>query len=486
MAALSTALHYAVSSLSASAAQTALLSRNIAGASDPNYSRKSALLISLPGGAVAVGFYNRSADKRLLDKLLDVSSSAAGKQTLLAGLEKLSATVGDPASGTSISAILGRLQLSLQAYEADPSSLQLANGAVQSARDMARGLNDSTAAVQALRQEADAGMAASVDRVNALLEQFKVVNDAVVRGAGTAADLTDTLDERDRILKLLSEEIGIRTVTRANNDVAIYTDGGVTLFETQPRRVSMEPTAIFTAGTIGNAVFADGVRITGATSPMPSSGGTLQAQADIRDRLAVTYQTQLDEVARGLIEMFAEQDQGAVPTLPDVVGLFTYPGAPAVPPPGTVISGLAGQITLNALAEGNPQLIRDGGFGGAAYVYNVGGAAGFQERISGLIAGFDAARGFDGAAQLGATASLKDFSAGSASWVESRRQAADQAAEFELALKSRTSDALLRKTGVNIDEEMAAMLDLERSYQASSKLIAAIDSMLAALLAAIG
>ena len=81
---------------------------------------------------------------------------------------------------------------------------------------------------------------------------------------------------------------------------------------------------------------------------------------------------------------------------------------------------------------------------------------------------------------------MKDFSAGSASWVESRRQAADQAAEFELALKSRTSDALLRKTGVNIDEEMAAMLDLERSYQASSKLIAAIDSMLAALLAAIG
>ena len=40
-------------------------------------------------------------------------------------------------------------------------------------------------------------------------------------------------------------------------------------------------------------------------------------------------------------------------------------------------------------------------------------------------------------------------------------------------------------TGVNIDEEMSAILDLEKSYQASAKIIAAIDSMLNSLMEAI-
>ncbi len=36
-------------------------------------------------------------------------------------------------------------------------------------------------------------------------------------------------------MKLLSEELGIRSVTRSNNDIALYTDSGVTLFESVPR-----------------------------------------------------------------------------------------------------------------------------------------------------------------------------------------------------------------------------------------------------------
>ena len=49
----------------------------------------------------------------------------------------------------------------------------------------------------------------------------------------------------------------------------------------------------------------------------------------------------------------------------------------------------------------------------------------------------------------------------------------------------RTSDALSKATGVNLDEEMTLMLELERTYQASSKLISTIDSMLGSLLAAV-
>lgn len=490
MSSLSSALNYAISGLTTTAAQTALVSRNVTFANDPDYSRKIANVITLPGGASAVASYSRSADKRLLDKLLDVSSSAAGKQAILDALERLSATIGDPESDSSITAMAGKLQQSLQAYEANPANGMLAADALRMATNLANGLNQATAAVQDVRKTADDEMAASVSRINTLLDQFKVANDAIVRGDGTATQLADNLDQRDRILKQLSEEMGIRTTTRPNNDIAIYTDGGVTLFETNPRKVTMEPTQTFQPGVAGQAVYVDGVRITGVPAIMPSSTGRLQGLAEVRDRVSVTYQAQLDEIARGLVEMFAESDQQPVPSLPDAVGLFTYDGAPAVPPPGVIVTGLAGRIRVNSLADpaqgGNPALIRDGGFGGAAYSYNPAGAAGFQGRLAQLIGAFEAPRAFDQIAQLGNQASLKTFGANASGWIEAKRQQANQNAEFDQALKSRTSESLLRVTGVNIDEEMAAMLDLEKAYQASSKVISVIDGMLAQLLEAVG
>ena len=488
MASLSTALNYAVAGLRVNSAQTAVISRNISSASDPDYVRKIADLTRLPGGAISVSSYSRSADLRLLDKLLQTTSGAAGKQVSLDALAKLSATIGDPESDGSLTALVAKLQQGLQGYEADPASITLGSEAYRRAADLAAGLNSASAAVQETRAQADQDMAASVTRINSLLAQFKVANDAVVRGSGTASDLTDSLDQRDRILKALAEETGVRTVTRANNDVAIYTDSGVTLFETNAREVSFVPSAHLDATTAGNAVYVDGVKITGIPSLMPSRSGKLQALADIRDKTAVTYQTQLDEVARGLIESFAEHDVTGSGQ-PDRAGLFTSASGSAVPASGTVVAGLAARLSTNALADpargGNVALIRDGGFNGAAYVSNASGAAGYQDRIAALISGLDTPRAFDPAAQLGATASLKAFSAAASGWVEDKRQAADAALDFDSALKSRANDALLRRTGVNIDDEMTAMLDLEKAYQASSKVIAAIDGMLNALLEAV-
>lgn len=488
MASLSTALNYAVAGLRVNSAQTAVISRNISSASDPDYVRKTADLTRLPGGAISVSSYSRSADLRLLDKLLQTTSGAAGKQVSLDALAKLSATIGDPESDGSITALVAKLQQSLQGYEADPSSTTLGSEAYRRAADLAAGLNSASAAVQETRSQADQDMAASVNRINSLLAQFKVANDAVVRGSGSASDLTDNLDQRDRILKALAEETGVRTVTRANNDVAIYTDSGVTLFETNAREVSFVASAHLDATTAGNAVYVDGVKITGVPSLMPSRSGKLQALADIRDKTAVTYQTQLDEVARGLIESFAEHDVISSGQ-PDRAGLFTSASGSAVPTSGAVVAGLAVRLSANSLADpaqgGNVALIRDGGFNGASYVSNASGAAGYQDRIAALIGALDAPRAFDPAAQLGAAASLKAFSAAASGWVEDKRQAADAALDFDSALKSRANDALVRRTGVNIDDEMTAMLDLEKAYQASSKVIAAVDGMLNALLEAV-
>ena len=96
--------------------------------------------------------------------------------------------------------------------------------------------------------------------------------------------MTDDLDQRDQILASISEEIGIHTVTRANNDMAIYTDNGLTLFDTHARSVTFDPTTLFSPSTGGNAVMVDGVPVTGNTGLTGSSSGRIAALAQFATR----------------------------------------------------------------------------------------------------------------------------------------------------------------------------------------------------------
>ena len=297
--------------------------------------------------------------------------------------------------------------------------------------------------------------------------------------------MTETLDQRDAILKLLAEEIGIRTVTRSNNDLVIYADGGAVLFEGSPRNVTMTASPVFDPLTPGNELRIDGTAVSGAAAVMPVTTGRLAALLEVRDNVTMQMQQQLDEVASGLIRLFAESDQTDPPALSDVAGLFVDTGG-GIPAAGTASRGLASRISLNALADprsgGAPDKIRDGGLGGAAYVYNADGLSGYQERISQLIEAFEVTLDFDVSAGLGHQSSLKAFATNSAAWLESLRQSSTTASDDATAKKVRASEALLRVTGVNIDQEMAALLDLEKSYQASSKIISMIGSMLDSLL----
>ncbi len=226
---------------------------------------------------------------------------------------------------------------------------KLAGGeaAIQAAQNLANGLNGASAAVQNVRLQADQGMASSVDTINSLLSQFTQLNNQIVSGSQSGADISDAMDQRDSVLQQLSGQIGITTVTRSNNDVAIYTDSGVTLFDKSARAVSFDPTSDFSASTQGNAVYADGVPITAQGSPMSIHSGALAGYAAVRDQIAPTYESQLDEVARGLITQFQETDQsGANPPATSQAGLFTNGSSLSVPVFGTAVPGLAATIQV--------------------------------------------------------------------------------------------------------------------------------------------
>ncbi len=379
---LTSALSTAQSALSNTSRHTSVVSRNIADAQNPDYARRSAVTVSTAPGARTVQI-TRAADEPLFRHNLQALSGYSAQSMLMSGMDKLALSVNGDSNGSSAALILGKFQEAMQLYSASPSNRNIAQSAVEAAHSMVRSLNEGSAAIQTFRTDMDRQIATSVAEVNTILSDFQKANIEIVNGTRTGADINDALDQRDGLLKKLAEYLPISTITRGDNDMVITTQDGATLFETLPREVTFQPTLAYSAGVGGSAIRVDGVPVRAGSGGNTSASGTLAAMMQLRDDVSVTMQAQLDEVARGLIESFAEHDPSA--TNPSLAGLFTWAGGPGLPAAGTLNNGLAASIRVNGAFDstlgGNPQLIRDGGANGAAYVTNSSGAASFSDRI---------------------------------------------------------------------------------------------------------
>lgn len=483
---LTSALNIAQSALQNTSRQTAIVSRNIADADNPNYSRRSAVLASTAPGARIVEI-QRAADEQLLRQSLSALSSWEGQNALLAGLESLKTSVNGVDNTSSPATVIGKFQEALHLFSATPSNRTLAENAIDAARQVVRVLNDGSTAIQASRIEADQQIAGSVDQLNTLLADFHEANKAVVAGTRSGSDVSEALDRRDAILKQISEHLPVSTIKRSDNDMVVMTQDGAMLYETVPRTVTFEPLTSYAAGTVGNAVYVDGVQIVGGSGGNTNASGKIAGLIQLRDSVAPTMQSQLDEIARGLVTAFAETDPTGV--LADRTGLFTWPGAPAIPADGILVGGLAGRISINAAMDseqgGDPILLRDGGANGAAYRWNTGNDASYTGLLIAYGDRLDAPMTFDPDAAIGTDATLGGYSANAISWLEGLRKDASGAADAKSALMMRTNESLSNATGVNTEQEMLLLLDLEHSYEASARLMKAVDDMLAALFAAV-
>lgn len=468
---LSAAMKTAQSSFSNVGLQSAVTSKNIANASNPNYARRAAILATATSGATVVETQRAQNEALLKQNLLSISKSS-GQDTLLAGLTQMKMMMGGEDYEIAPSTYLAKLRDNLQTFADKPSEISLAETVVSDAIDVANSLNSTSNALQKLRAEADADIDTAVTELNRLLSEFKTYNDKVRLGTAAGTDVNDALDQRDKLLTEISGIVGVTAVNRTHNDLALYTSDGTVLFETVPRTVSFQPTTTFTAAVDGNQVLVDGVPVQAGAGGNTSAQGTIAALLQIRDYVAPTFQKQLDEVARGVIEVFSEGG---------VEGLFISNGLPAVTDPG-----LAAVIRVNpdviSSEGGSPTKLRDG----INAVYNTGNNASFSDLLNGYTSAFEAPMSFDPDASIETTTTLLSFSTSSVGWLEEIRRAATTAGDDKAALLGRTQEALLNVTAVSLDEELALLLDLEQSYKASAKLVAAVDEMIAALLQAAG
>jgi flagellar hook-associated protein 1 FlgK len=479
---LSSALSIAQSALLTTSRQTSVVSRNVSDASNPDYARRTATVVSTAPGARSIDI-ERATNAQLFRQNLSALSAWSGQTTLSAGMDRLQLAVNGVDNAASASTAIGELQNALQLYATSPSNQNLGASVLNAAQQVIRSLNDGTNAIQTFRTDIDGQISSAVGQLNDLLSQFEAVNKAIISGTRSGTDVSDALDKRDALLKKIAEYVPISTYTRGDNDMVVTTTDGTTLFETVPRSVSFTPSPGYAPTTTGATVYIDNVPISLGSAGASEATGKLAGFLQLRDSVASTMQSQLDEIARGLIDAFAEQG----PAPPSLAGLFTWQGGPAVPT--TLQTGLAAEIRINAAIDpsvpGSINLLRDGGINGAAYVKNTTGGASFADLLIQYGDRLDAPMTFSPAAGIAASSSVTIFSANAIGWFEGIRQQATALADTKEALATRTAEALSNDTGVNVDMEMSLMLDLEHTYQASARLMSTIDQMLNALLEAV-
>lgn len=512
---LATAITTAGTIFSNTGLQSSALATNIANASNPDYSRRVGTLTIDSSGAQKLTI-DRTYDNGLVKQTMYSTAESSAQDMLQEKLERIRSLLGGNDYETSPSTYIATLRDNLQAYATKPNESTLASTVISSAQDVANSLNNISAEIQSMRGGIDQEITNEITQLNGLLKQFDDVNGKIKSGTPLGKDINNELDMRDRYLKQISGIVGIRTFTRGDNDMVLYTTDGSVLYDGGPRNILFTPKPAYDAGTTGNPVVIDGMPVTEGENGNTTAKGSLQALLQVRDTIVPVYQKQLDETARGLITMFAQTDQNNPTTgIPDIPGLFTFadytydpdPSLPNVNLPSAdklyagldpeVYPGLAAQIKVNdnliKNKGGEPTLLRDGGYdvdgkgiASTDYLGNPTADAGYSAMLDDYVQKFEEDQTFDENSLLDKSATISDFATGSVGWLEQFVSESAAAKDNKSAQLSRVTEALSNTTGVSLDEEMSLMLDLEQSYKASSKLVNAVDQMIQSLLESVG
>ena len=477
---ISSALSNAMSGLTASGRSSEVISANIANAMTPGYGVRGLSLSSSELGGVSVDGIVRNVNPGLLADLRLSSASFENSTVRTDFLSRYENVLGTPDEENSLSARIAEFESSLITAASRPDAPERLTGVVNAARDLASLISGASESLQQSRSDADSTINTQVARLNTSLANVKELNDRITRTIIVGGDTSALQDTRQALVDEISAMVPVRQVPRNNGQIALYSTGGAILLDGSAAEVEFTPVNQVTAYMSVGAGTLSGLTINGISIDISSErgtlgGGSLGAQFEIRDELAVEAQEKLDAVARDLIERF--QDPAVDPTLAaGDPGLFTDEGV-AFDPLNEL--GISSRLEINAAVDerqgGEAWRIRDGM--NAAVPGEVGDSRLLQSMSDVLTEARSPASGNFGA---GAFSVINLVSALTSQLGSDRFQS-----EQKLSFATTQFDELTMLTlteGVDTDKELQRLLVVEQSYAANVRMIEAADEMMQTIL----
>lgn len=480
---ISSTLASALSGLAASAKAAELVSSNIANATTPGYGRREIQLTSrtvgTSGQGVLVVGVRRNVDLPLLGDRRLAQSTAGDADARAAFFKRFETALGTPDQAFSINGRIAAFEAALTAASAHPESEPRLASVLSSAKALARQLGLASRDIQAARTQANLEIANDVALLNSSLDRIVTLNVQIRRATGSGQDTSALQDQRQQLVDQVAAIVPLREIQQNDGTITLLTTGGAALVDGKAAVFG------FSATTTVDPYLANGSGLSGLTmngNPISTEGdrsvirgGRLAANFAIRDDLAVTAQAQIDAVARDLVERFENPALDATRP-PGGAGLFTDDGD-AFDSANEL--GLSQRLKINGAADpdqgGALWRLRDG-LGAAAP-----GPAGNSALISDLRAALTALREPSSGGFMAGQRGFATLASDLLSAAATTRLTAEGDSTYARA-RLDTLISIEAETGVDTDQEMQALLQIEQAYAANAKVIRTVEAMLQALM----
>ncbi|MDT8857967.1 flagellar hook-associated protein FlgK [Paracoccaceae bacterium Fryx2] len=476
---ISSSLSNALTGLSAASRAAGLVSSNVANALTEGYARRELQLGARPGQGVTIIGVTRMVDQALLSDRRTAEAGASNRDLRAAFLGRLETVLGSPDSAGSLGARIATFDAALIAATSRPDSEARLSDVLNSARAITTQFRAAADEIQSARLSADHRIAGDVTLVNDSLARIAEMNGQIRVQMSQGRDTSGLLDQRQQLVDRIAEVMPLREIDRGNGQIALFSTGGAVLLDGKPSKFGFAPvgtlTPQMTNGSGLSGLTLNGKPLATAGSGSLVAGGSLAANFAIRDELAPQAQTRLDAVARDLVERMA--DPAVDGTLAaGAAGLFTDAGAPFA---AANEVGLAQRLSLNALADpeqgGALWRLRDG-LGAAAP-----GPTGDSALLGRMQAALAAPRQTVSGGFMAASRSMSALASDLLSGVASARLAADAESSFATA-RSEALKVMELENGVDTDQEMQKLLQIEQAYAANAKVVQTVDDLLQTLI----
>lgn len=495
------------------AAQKAMntTANNIANVNTPGYHKQTTTLVSQVVGGVGAGVgvsgVSRAVDRALQAQQLKTTTALGAATINKSYTASLSQLFGKPSSGSTIGTAISDLQSKMASFAAATDSVP-ASTVIASAQNLATQLNTLSQGIQDQRLQADKDVASDLDQANTLMSQIADYNKDIGSGQATGLNVSDLQDKRDEALRQLSVLVGTSSYVRSDGQMVVMTTDGQTLVDggnanqfgmigPAPANTLMKYTEVTTmtattpTNRIGLGTIGSPSKTGDLTNQLIANGGSVGAELNQRGQYSSTASLPQGELQKATAELnqlalaLYNTVQATNLATTNTAGSSVYDPTNAVDESNHFFSGVypnppatPGNIDNAATIQIHPDLLAD-----ASLLNTTSGATDISISKNLSTALSSTSISFGAAGNLPAqTGSLSGYASAILNDVATRADTANEAESYQSSLLSTIETRLGETTGVNLDEELAALIQQQKAYQAASKVIQTADEMLDTLI----
>jgi flagellar hook-associated protein 1 FlgK len=433
---------------------------NIANVNTPGYSRQRLILSPRMISNSALGLIGNGVDgqgvERIYDRFVGVQinneSQNLGRweaqKQVLEGIE----VVFNESLGAGLSEAMSEFWNAWQDLGVSPRGQNERQVLITKGEILATAFRQKHVDLTSAQREIDANIKGAVQEINRMLEDIADLNQKIIESEATGSTANEFRDQRELVLKELSELIDMSSFEDANGAIKVTLNSGRTLVEgIHPRSLS---TQVNPATGLLDVLWVD---INGGTVDITNdiAGGKLQGWREVRDVTIGDYLTRLNDLAATLMqEVNALHSTGF--GLDESTGYDFFTGTDASDIEVTIdlvndVNLIAASDTLGGVPGNSHNAIEIAELQNALAMN--GGAETFDDYYNRMVG--------DVGSEINKVGGYYQHQADMVTQLENYRESI---------------------SGVNLDEEMVNLIKFQSAYDASAKMITATDELLQTVL----